>query len=164
MLRRAVDRREQHPRLHLRPRRARLPQQRLEMRARRLRPAHHVLAQSRQHLRLHPDLVRQPPERLVAVHDLQRRAHEPLQPRRRIRVRLGDFERLLHVRHALLEDRPQQRVLALEVVVEEPLCDAGALRDHADGRGGEAVVREQLERRREDPVAAFLSHLSERFW
>ena len=47
----------------------------------------------------------------------------------------------------LLEDGEEQLVLAIEVVVDQPLVDAGALGDRLDPRAAEAV-RGELGRRR----------------
>ena len=50
----------------------------------------------------------------------------------------------------LLEDGEEELVLALEVVVDELLVDAGALGDRLDPRAAEAVRRELDGRRGED--------------
>jgi hypothetical protein len=90
--------------------------------------------------------------------------------REKVRVRVEEVERLrlelgapAHRREerrrepgvVVVEQGDEELVLAPEVVVDQRLVDAGAIRDVPRGRGVEAEVPEELVRRCEDPGPGF---------
>ena len=62
-------------------------------------------------------------------------------------------DRLDQLAPRLAEDAPEDVLLRVEVVVEEPVRDAGLLRDVADPRGVVALPREDPHRRVQEQPA-----------
>lgn len=130
-----------------------------ERRANLGRPARQAIPERREDGRLHARPVREAPEGAVLAHDAHARPHERLEPILRVwrGVRLG--ERLAHVAHALLEDRAEELLLALEVVVDEPRRHAGRLGDRLHRGALETLRAEQLERVLDDERPALLAEV-----
>src|SRR5512138_1863275 len=93
----------------------------------------------------------------MLAHDRECRARQSLDALRRRRTGSSFGERTLDVARGLLEQRPQQRLLAVEIVVEQPLRDARFLRNPPHRRGRIAIARKQAQRRVQDALATLLA-------
>ena len=106
-------------------------------------PRRHQRAEALEHVGLHAHPVGQRPECAMAAHQRRGAAQQRGQAPRGILHGVGSREGLAHIGQALLEDRAQQRGLAVEVVVDQAWREPGGPRHRFDGRGRVAAFAKQ---------------------
>jgi hypothetical protein len=129
-------------------------EQAFELRAHHVRPVRELVAEPRR-AGLETQHVAQQPEIAPFAHDLEAATDHAFEAVAWCSGVGGGAERGGDIAHAGKEDLTEQVILAVEVIVEEPLSDAGFPRDVADGRAVEAEAHEGRARRGEEALLAF---------